>query len=58
MSDDEAIAAYLDAVNSLEYVKQKTFSKWFKRMEKCISVSGENFEKCESVVWFSVVLWE
>ena len=45
-SHEEAVGAYLEAVNDVpEEAWIEAFSSWFRRMEKCIRVHGEYFEK-------------
>ena len=45
-SNEEAITAYESALLDIpEEAWIETFSKWFQRMEKCIRLNGEYFEK-------------
>ena len=45
-TSDEAVQAYMDELEKLEPSDyQNCFSGWFRRMDKCIDMNGEYFEK-------------
>ena len=45
-TSDEAVQAYMDELGKLEPSDyQNCFSGWFRRMDKCIDMNGEYFEK-------------